>query len=428
MVQAEKFGRYEIVRKLSRSMTDVYLARDTGLGRLVVLKIIEPSGDEFTKLAIEAESRGALIQKQLRSLDSRILEIYEFGEINNCFFVAMEYFEGRTLAEILKADRVLEPKRAARYSAEICDQLKILHSFLSEMQGRRTAVVHGDIKPSNIQIGANDQLRLLDFGIAKVITATHNLTHHNLGSPSYCSPERLRKGQVDQHADLWAVGVSLYEMVSGSPPYQAEDTRKLENLIQSARPPRALPERCPQGIKAVIGKALAGDLSRRYQSADDFENDLRAYIEDRPTVASREKAATWISNETIERQPSEGSTKLAANPPPKKPAPKPPRRHSDVANLAVALLAGALAGLVLFIPIGYYYHATRPLRSAKDYAHQDIALLNSDWKLYQNLDPKHSAVARFWPGLSIDDQMKSNLVDGRGQHTRHIPREFRSCS
>lgn len=411
MVQVEKFGKYEIVRKLSRSMTDVYLAHDTELDRQVVLKVIEPAGDEFTQVAIEAETRGAIIQRQLRCLDSRILEVYEFGKINGCFFVSLEYFEGRTLAEILRAEHTLEPKRAARYAAEICDQLQTLHSFLSEIDGRKTAVVHGDIKPSNIQLSAADELRLLDFGIAKVITETHNLTRHNLGSPSYCSPERLSKAQVDQHSDLWAVGVSLYEMVAGMPPYQADDTRQLELLIQSLRPPRALPESCPDALKAIIGKALAGNLQQRYQSAESFKSDLQAFIGDRPTVAESEPIVSE-SNETVERQNSAAATKLAKSEIPQK-LPLLKSRRSDFGNLAVALLAGVLAGLLLFMPVGYYYHvraATSPLRATKDYAHADVSLLNSDWSLYQSLKKRYSAAYRVWPPLSLDGRMHSNLA------------------
>jgi serine/threonine protein kinase len=297
----ETFGKYSIVRKLGRSMTDVYLADDPTLDRRVVLKIIEHSRDEFTRLAIEAEKRGAGIQKQLHEIDPRILEIFDFGEQDGCFFVAMEYFPGKTLGEILQWERRLDAARAVKFAAEICSQLKTLHAFLSDLNGRRTAVVHGDIKPSNIQIGAGDEVKLLDFGIAKVITSTHNLTRHNLGSPSYCSPERLSRAQVDPSVDLWALGVTLYEMISGAPPYQAQDTRKLENLIQSRRPPRALPEACPADLKAIVAKALASELDRRYQTAAVFEADLRAFLEARPTTAARERAPAWNANATIER-------------------------------------------------------------------------------------------------------------------------------
>jgi len=231
-----RFGKYEIIRKLGRSMTDVYLALDPEPNRRVVLKIVEQCRDALTELVVDAERRGAMIQQQLHARDPRILEVYEYGDQNGCFFLAMQYAEGHSLAEVVRKAGRLDAARTARYGAEICSQLQTLHSFQAEIDGQQRAVVHGDIKPHNIQIGPRDEVWLLDFGIAKVITATRNLTQHNLGSPAYCSPERIRNGNVDPFADLWAAGVCLYEMVSGIPPYQAQTTRKLENLIQSRRP------------------------------------------------------------------------------------------------------------------------------------------------------------------------------------------------
>src|ERR1700730_3872104 len=303
MLHFKRFGQYEILRKLGRSMTDVYLAIDTQTNRKVALKIIEESRDPNTQLALEAERRGVLIQKQLREVDPRTLEVYDYGESNGCFFVAMEDVEGRSIAQIIVAEKRLDPTRAARYAREVCNQLDRLHSFSTDIEGRKRAVVHGDIKPSNIQIGTNDQVRLLDFGIAKAITVTHSLTNHNLGSPSYCSPERLTKGQVDPHADLWALGATLYEMVAGSPPYQAQTTRKLESLIQSRRPPRALPANCPTPLRAIICKALAANIERRYSAAAQFEADLKAFSDGTRTLAEMEKDPPWNINETIERSP-----------------------------------------------------------------------------------------------------------------------------
>lgn len=414
MVHSQTIGKYEIIRKLSRSMTDVYLALDTETNGTVVLKIIEHSRDDFTQLVMEAERRGAQLQRQLHEIDPRILQVYEFGEQNGCFFVAMEYFEGSTLAEILRKERRLEPKRAARYAAEICSQLRSLHSFISDVNGRRTAVVHGDIKPSNIQIGANDELRLLDFGIAKVITFTHNLTHHNLGSPSYCSPERISKAQVDQHVDLWALGVSLYEMIAGAPPYQAQTTRKLENLIQSRRPPRALPPDCPAGVKAVITKALAAELDHRYGSAEAFENDLRAFIADRPTLAEQEHVRAWDVNATIEKHP-EPRAPLRSTAPTRALAPSAPpaKPRKNISGMVIALLAGVLVGLLIFVPISYYRRfekASAPLRAPHDYAHEGRQALDSDWKLYQSLKNEFNFLGDRATVTSLSAQLHANLV------------------
>jgi predicted Ser/Thr protein kinase len=417
MAPSEIFGRYRILRKLSRGMTDVYLAMDNNLGRRVVLKAIEQARDEFTQIAIEAERRGAAIQKQLHEKDARIPDVYEYGEENGCFFVVMEYFEGRTLANILQEERRLAPERAAYYAAEICSQLKTLHAFFPDVDGRKTAVVHGDIKPSNIQITVTGEPRLLDFGIAKVITCTHNLTHHNLGSPSYCSPERLSQAQVDAHADLWAVGVTLYEMIAGAPPYQAQTTRRLEHLIQSRRPPRALPDTCPRKLAAIINKALAPCLEQRYTSAEALEEDLRAFLEDRPVLAMQEEIGGWNANATIDRRGSV-STRIGRATKVRN-AVESVRRwrwriRTDQATVLIALLAGVLSGLVVFIPIGYYYRFSKmsdPLRVQKDYAHADAALLAPDWTLYQALKQSNEFIGHFFsPASGLDQPMRANLL------------------
>src|ERR1051325_2935446 len=118
------FGRYEIVRKLGRSMSDVYLAHDPAINRYVVLKIVEQCQASFTQAIVDAERRGAAIQQQLHALDARILEIYAAGEHNGSFFIAMQYAEGRSLAELLQEQGRIDPLRAARYAAEICSQLR----------------------------------------------------------------------------------------------------------------------------------------------------------------------------------------------------------------------------------------------------------------------------------------------------------------
>lgn len=411
----EKFGKYEITRKLSRSMTDVYLARDSEANRPIVLKLIEQLPDEYTQTIIEAERRGAILQKQLHALDRRILEIYEFGEQNGCFFVAMEYFPGKTLAELLQAEKRFEAQRAVRYAAEICSQLRTLHSFISDFNGHKTAVVHGDVKPSNVQISPQDELRLLDFGIAKVITSTHNLTHHTLGSPSYCSPERISKSQVDQNSDLWALGVSLYEMVAGMPPYQAQDTRRLENLILSKRTPRALPDSCPPALKAIIAKSLAGDLNRRYSSAQTFESDLHAFLKGQPTAAEADREPAWDANATVIKDPARAAaaatTKAAvkAAPPPR---PR-KRRWNEWSNVAIALLAGVLAGLLILIPVSYGYRfwtSAAKLRPTKDYAHQTTDVINADWTTYQQLRTSGGFLRHLVPIADLDTIMHDHLV------------------
>lgn len=424
MLRTRQFGAYEVIRKLARGMTDVYLAFDTSANRQAVLKIVEESSDPLTQLILEAERRGAAIQKQLHEADSRVIEIYEQGELDGYFFIAMQYIEGRTLAEILKEEKRIEPARAAKFAIEVLSQLGKLHSFQTEFEGQRRSVVHGDIKPSNIQIGANDEVRLLDFGIAKVLTFTHSRTHLNLGSPSYCSPERLSRGQVDLHADLWAVGVTLYEMVAGLPPYQAQDTRKLEELIQSRRPPRALPDSCPPGLKAILNKALAGDLHQRYVSAAAFESDVRLFAQNRMTVAERERRTSWNVNPTIEKpRPTQIAERVSSMAQTvrqnvMKLKPSTPARMASALTILAALCWGIVAGLVVCVPAGYYYRfwrESRPLRGTLDYTRADVALINADWDLFQRVNRQNAFLGDLSPARKLGPTMRSSLIAAADQ-------------
>ncbi len=286
-----KIGRYEIVRRIGRSMTDVYLAIDTVENRKAALKLVKT--DSASRLVLEAERRGAAIQREMFALDPRVVEIYEYGDADGYFFVAMQYVEGRNLAELLRVEHAMDANRAAVIALEICEQLAKFHSWQS-------TVVHGDIKPSNIHIGDNDTVRLLDFGIAKTLRTGRDATAHNFGSPGYCSPERLVRSEVDQQSDLWAVGATLYEMLAGTPPYQAQDTRKLEALIRARRPPRALPAAVPRPLRLIVSKSLAREEAQRYRSAVEFMADLQAFLSHKPTLAEMERRSNWNPNATLD--------------------------------------------------------------------------------------------------------------------------------
>jgi serine/threonine protein kinase len=394
-----RFGPYEIVRKLGRSMTDVYLARDTRNGRMTVLKLVEESNDPYTQQVLVAERRGAAIQKQLRDFDPRFVEIYEYGQLERAFYVAMEYVEGRSVADMIRDVGRVDAQTAARIAMEICSQLEKLHSHQAEIDGRRRAIVHGDIKPSNIQITPSGQVRLLDFGIAKVISLTRNLTHHDLGSPNYCSPERLASARVDQYSDLWATGVSLYEMISGSLPYQAESTRKLENVIRSKRPPRPLPEDCPERLATIIRKSLWSDLKRRYPTASAFAADLECFLNGRPTIAecelkNAETNPTVESVHVIDHQTSGGAT--VVKPRSGKPGKdvlwqtllrvRVPKRLGR-RGVAWAIAAGG-ALLLLASAVKFYrvvLRETEPLRAHASITRLTDAEIARDWERHQRL-------------------------------------------
>jgi len=408
----KEFGRYEIICKLGRGMTDVYLALDPAEDRRTVLKIIEQSSDAWTQIVLEAERRGTLIQKQLHEADARFIEIYDAGDLNGCYFVAMQYVEGKSLAEILHDEKRIGPLQAARYAMEVGNQLARLHSFEIEIDGRKRAVVHGDIKPSNIQICPDGVVRLLDFGISKAITFTHGLTNHNLGSPSYCSPERLRRAQVDPHSDLWALGATLYEMVAGCPPYQAQSTQKLEELIRSKRPPRALPDECPPPLRAIIRKGLAGDIENRYPTAGAFEDDLRKFLDGQPTQAETERQPAWEVHPTVEkdrvkpREPGKNLREIA-------PWPKIVAwlKASWVPVAAVAV--GGLLGSLVYIESAYAYRfwiESKPLRGYHDYTRRSIAEVNADWDLYRTLEQRNLPLGRYSPVSWLSQPLRAGLV------------------
>jgi hypothetical protein len=395
MQPATQFGPYEIIRRLGKSMNDVYLARDTRENRQAALKLIKAGPDAASQMIMEAERRGAAIQQGLRTLDPRVIEIYDYGDLDGYFYVAMQYVEGRNLAEVLKHDGRMGAYRAARIALEICGQLEKFHAFRPG-DGAVSSVVHGDIKPSNIHLGPNETVRLLDFGIAKTLRPDRDSTVHNFGSPSYCSPERLGRSLLDQQADLWAVGVTLYEMLAGAPPYQAENTRKLERLIQSRRPPRALPASCPAPLKAVIGKALAPGAERRYKSAAALGEDLQAFLEGRQTIAEGEKRGAWKPNPTVE---SGQASK-----------PKRSRRRPNKALRIAGRMAGALgcilAGMLLFIGTSYCSRYWRASRSAD---------LNARWSLYMDMDAQFGFLGRYSPAEALRAPLRAAYVQAGTQ-------------
>jgi len=370
MQPAGRFGPYEIIRRLGKSMNDVYLARDTRENRQAALKLIKSGPDAVSRLVTESERRGAAIQQRLRVLDPRVIEVYDYGDLDGYFFVAMQYVEGRNLAEALARDGRMSALRAARIALEICVQLEKFHTF--QPDGAPASVVHGDIKPSNIHLGPNETVRLLDFGIAKTLRPNHDFTFHNFGSPSYCSPERLGRQLLDQQSDLWAVGATLYEMVAGSPPFQAENTRKLEKLIQSRRPPRALPAACPAALRAIIGKSLAPAAEARYKSAAAFASDLSAFLAGDETVAEKERRASWKASPT--RESVRAMVRRA------------PWRVS-AARIAGAL-GCVLAGMLLFIGTSLcsrYWTGSRQVRATLD------------WDLYRDLQSQFSFLGQYSP-------------------------------
>ena len=251
---SRKHGKYEILRKLGRGgMADVYLAQDTELHCAVALKLIEHAPDVDTRDAIEAERRGAVLQARLADVDPRVVPIYESGDIDGFFFVAMEYIDGQDLSDLLRRGP-LQPEFATDVALAVAQTLENAHNLRVEIDGKEIhGIVHGDIKPKNIRIDSHGEVRVMDFGIAKALSLTRRLTRNEFGSVPYGSPERLEAGQVNELSDLWSLAVMLYEMVTGLQPYHAESTERLERMIRSRIPPPPAPDPCPPPVSSAAG-------------------------------------------------------------------------------------------------------------------------------------------------------------------------------
>jgi len=282
-------GKYEIRQKLGRGgMADVYLAVDTESGHEVALKLIEHAEDADTADFIAAERRGAELQARLAAVDAHVARIYDAGDADGYFYVAMEYVAGQDVSELMRGGP-LEPAFAVDTAIAVAGTLDSAHNLQVEIGGKEYhGIVHGDIKPKNIRIDEHGAVRVLDFGIAKALTLSRKLTRNAFGSVPYSSPERLSDGQVDVQSDLWSLAVMLYEMVTGLQPYQADTTERLERMIRSSIPPPPAPDPCPEPLRRILIKAMMPQPAQRYASAREFADDMIMFRTGGPVRAAGE--------------------------------------------------------------------------------------------------------------------------------------------
>jgi serine/threonine-protein kinase len=264
-------AHYRIVRRLARGgMGEVYVAEDTRLQRQVALKFLtrqwrgDPAAEE--RFLHEARAASALD-------DPRICTVYEIGETESGqLFISMAYSDGETLRDTMSRGP-LPVTRALEITLEVLAGLAKAHE-----QG----IVHRDVKPSNVFLASGEHVRLLDFGIARLVRQVHlTPTGHVAGTPAYMSPEQIRGEEADPRMDLWGVAVLLYEMVSGRLPFGGESHHTLMHAILH-EPPQALPvldsvEQQRQ-LGAVLEKSLAKDPADRYQSAGEMAADVERVL------------------------------------------------------------------------------------------------------------------------------------------------------
>jgi serine/threonine protein kinase/tetratricopeptide (TPR) repeat protein len=281
MLTAQQVGRFEIRDFLGRgAIGDVYLAWDPRASREVALKVVRANRTDPDML--QAEKNGVALQEQLSRVAPQVAAVYEQGEDGDLFWVAMEYVAGTDLSRRLARGPLPEDK-AASIACQLCDMLEACHAFSAEIGGRKVyGIIHGDIKPENIRLQDDDRVRVLDFGIAKLLSQTRKFTVNLFGSLPYTPPERLDRGGVDRHSDLWAVGVVLFLMVAGYPPYDGDDPEAVEGKIRRGDPPAPLPEGVAPGLRRIIGRSLEFEVARRYPTAAAMKADLDAWLEGKP--------------------------------------------------------------------------------------------------------------------------------------------------
>jgi hypothetical protein len=280
-----RFGnRYKINRELKRGgMGRVYLAYDTKEKRMVALKVFNAADSDEARAEIKAGEYGAKLQGVLAEHDSNVPKIWNFGKLDGRFYVDMEYVEGEDLSSVM-ARQKLPYDSVIRIGAAVYSSLDKAHNLPTNyIDGQKIdRVFHGDIKPANIRLTPDGQVKLLDFGIAKATSLTRNITSTIYGTLEYCSPELVGDGDMDVNSDLWAAGVMLYEMVAGKIPFRAKNDKELKARFDSRQQPDPLPADCPPLLRGIIGQALAFDLSERYRSAADV-CDLLGRLDQGPT-------------------------------------------------------------------------------------------------------------------------------------------------
>jgi beta-lactam-binding protein with PASTA domain/tRNA A-37 threonylcarbamoyl transferase component Bud32 len=258
-------GRYRVIRRLgSGGMANVYLAEDTELGRSVAIKVLDEKhakDEQFVERFRREAKNAASLQHP------NIVSIYDRGEAEGTYYIAMECIEGRTLKELLVARGPLPVDQAVAYARQILGAIRFAH---------RKGIVHRDIKPHNVLVDADGRLKVTDFGIARAGASQMTEAGSIIGTAQYLSPEQARGAPVDQRSDLYSVGVVLYEMLTGSVPFTGDTPVEIamKHISAVPEPPSAKRPEVPEDLDMVVLRALAKDPDERFQTAEEMDAEL----------------------------------------------------------------------------------------------------------------------------------------------------------
>lgn len=293
--------RYEIIDKVGTGgMADVYKAKDHRLNRYVAIKVLKQEYSDDTnfvnKFRGEAQSAAGLSHPN-------IVNVYDVGDEDGLYYIVMELVEGITLKNFIERKGKLELKEAIGIAIQIAQGMEAAHS---------NHIIHRDIKPQNIIISREGKVKVTDFGIAKAVSS-NTITSNAMGSVHYISPEQARGGYSDEKSDIYSLGVTLYEMLSGKVPFAGDNTVSVALLhIQGeATPLRQLDPTIPVSVDRIVQKCMQKKPERRYLSAGDLIADLKkaisnpsgdfvkiipAVVDDSPTINISEDEVKHIKN------------------------------------------------------------------------------------------------------------------------------------
>src|SRR5487761_2793416 len=271
-------GRYELRSQIARGGTaHVYLAHDILLDRPVALKVLYPElsrNDSFVeRFRREAQAAANLSHPN-------IVQVFDWGESENTYFIVMEYIDGEPLSSIIRTQAPISPDQAATVAGDIAQALGYAH---------RHGVIHRDVKPGNVLITQDGQVKVTDFGIARAIGADEQVTQTGLvmGTATYFSPEQAQGLEVDGRSDIYSLGVVLYEMVTGRAPFTGDTPVAIayQHVREQPASPRSINPAIPSALEAIILQAMAKVPADRFRSADEMRADLDRFVRGQTVLA-----------------------------------------------------------------------------------------------------------------------------------------------